>query len=166
MSDIESDLRSKVDGFVGELSALIRAHALSVVEELLGRGAGGAAAAPAPGEPVKRKRGRPRKHPLPAAPAVSAARAPAAPAPARRPGRPPAAAKRAPGEKRSPQELVRLTERALDFIKANPGCGVEQISKALSTPTKDLTLPLRKLILGNKINSKGLKRATRYYPRA
>lgn len=165
MSDIERELRSKVDGFVGELSALIRAHALGVVEEMLGRGAGSVAAPAAAGEPVKRKRGRPRKHPLPVAPApaVAAVRAPAAPA--RRPGRPPAAAKRASGEKRPPQELARLVERAYDYVKGNPGQGVEQISKALSTPTKDLTLPLRKLMLGSRITSKGIKRATRYYPR-
>jgi hypothetical protein len=168
MNDIESALRSRVSGFVSELSDLIRHHALVTAEAVLRHGpeamsAPAAAAAP----PVKRGRGRPRKVPLPATPApVAAAAAPAPAAPVRSRARAGAAAKRSPGEKRSPMELAQLTEQTFNYIRANPGQGVEQISKSLGTPTRDLTLPLRKLMVSKKISSKGVKRATRYYPRS
>ena len=52
-----------------------------------------------------------------------------------------------------------------NHIKSNPGQGVEQIAKALGTSTKELTLPIRKLLGDKKITSKGQKRATRYFPK-
>ncbi len=53
-----------------------------------------------------------------------------------------------------------MTEQVGNHIKSNPGQGVEQIAKALSTTTKELTLPIRKLLGDKKITSKGQKRAT------
>jgi hypothetical protein len=183
MSNIENELRSQVNGFVSELSNLIRQHALATAQQVLSHGAegapNGAGLVAQPAQPERRKRGRPRKVPLPVAavshvaPAAHAAPAAAAAAPARPRGRPrksagsvSSTAKRALGEKRSPIELAQLTEKTFEYIKANPGQGVEQISKSLGTPTKDLTLPLRKLLLSKKATSKGVKRATRYYPRS
>jgi hypothetical protein len=148
MSDIENELRSRVDGFVTELSALIRRQALEAVEEVLKKGEG---AAPA------RKVGRPAK--AAEAPAAKAKGAPKAAAKA------PAAAKRKAGEKRTPQQLAQITEQVYGYIKSNPGQGVEQIAKALQTSTKELTLPIRKLLTDKKVGSKGQKRATRYFPR-
>ena len=54
MSGVESDLRSHVDSFVDELSALIRRQALQVVGELLENGHGAPAVA-------SRRLGRPPK---------------------------------------------------------------------------------------------------------
>jgi hypothetical protein len=42
--------------------------------------------------------------------------------------------------KRDPKAIDALTERTASFIKANAGKRVEEIAKALSTPTKDLAL--------------------------
>jgi len=151
MSDVENELRSHVDAFVNELSDLIRRQALQAVEEVLKKGGATEHAAP-------RKPGRPPK----AAAGVEAA------APRGR-GRPPkaaaAATKRRAGEKRTPQELVQITDQVFNYIKSNPGQGVEQIAKSLATSTKELTLPIRKLLVDKKIGSKGQKRATRYFPR-
>ena len=71
----------------------------------------------------------------------------------------------APGEKRAPQLLQQITDALHVYIKSNAGQNVEQISKALATSSRDLTLPLRKLLAASKITSKGQKRATRYFPR-
>jgi DNA-binding NtrC family response regulator len=150
MSDIEHELRSRVDHFVNELSALIRRQALQAVEEVLKKGEGGAAHA--------RKAGRPAK----AAPEAEVKQAKARGGAKAKPA---AAAKRRAGEKRTPQQLAQITEQVFNYIKSNGGQGVEQIAKALGTSTKELTLPIRKLLADKKIGSKGQKRATRYFPR-
>ena len=72
---------------------------------------------------------------------------------------------RAPGEKRDPKELAKLVERVASYITKHPGLGIESIGKALETPTKDLTLPIKKLLGEKRIASKGKKRATRYTSR-
>ncbi len=154
MSDVENDLRSRVDTFVNELSALIRRQALEAVEEVLKKGET-SHAAPA------RRPGRPPK--AAAAPAAeekkSAARGVVKTA------KVVAAPKRRAGEKRTPAQLGQITEQVYNYIKGNGGQGVEQIAKALATSTKELTLPIRKLLAEKKIGSKGQKRATRYFPR-
>ena len=64
-----------------------------------------------------------------------------------------------------PEELVLLTEQLYACIKGNSGRGIEIIAKSLNTTTKELTLPVRKLVVDKKIIARGQKRATRYYPR-
>ena len=149
MSDVEKELRSCVDSFVDELTAIIRRQALEAVEAVI-RGDEVAAPARRPGRPAK----------------VVAAPAPAAPV-VRGRGRPAkaAAAARRPGEKRTPAQLIQLTDQVHEYIRANAGQGVEQMAKALALATKELTLPIRKLLGDKKITSKGQKRATRYFPR-
>ena len=142
MSNAENQIKNRVDAFVNDLSDLIRQSALEAVGEALKKG--GAVSAPA--APVARRPGRPAK-----AAGTSASAA--------------AAAKRRAGEKRSPVLLAQVTDQVGNHIKSNPGQGVEQIAKALSTTTKELTLPIRKLLGDKKITSKGQKRATRYFPK-
>lgn len=160
MNNAENNIKTRVDAFVNDLSDLIRQSALEAVAEALKKG-GEVSAAPA-----ARRPGRPAK----------AVEAPVAAKPAGKPGRPAkssssssassaAAAKRRAGEKRSPVLLAQVTDQVGNHIKANPGQGVEQIAKALGTSTKELTLPIRKLLGDKKITSKGQKRATRYFPK-
>ncbi|HEY0477254.1 MAG TPA: hypothetical protein VGD37_07000 [Kofleriaceae bacterium] len=68
------------------------------------------------------------------------------------------------GAKRSAADLEALSERFASFVKANPGLRIEQINKQLGTTTKDLALPIRKLISEGAINAKGQKRSTTYFP--
>jgi hypothetical protein len=150
MSDVENDLRFRVDGFVNELSALIRRQALQAVEEVLKKGESvGLAPARKPGRPPKVAAG------VEAEKVRAKGRAP----------KPVVAPKRKAGEKRTPQQLAQITDQVYNYIKSNGGQGVEQIAKALATSTKELTLPIRKLLAEKKIGSKGQKRATRYFPR-
>jgi hypothetical protein len=69
------------------------------------------------------------------------------------------------GEKRTPQELAQITAQVLRYITSNAGQSVEQMAGSLSLSTRELTLPIRKLLAEKKIGSKGQKRATRYFPR-
>ena len=103
----------------------------------------------------------PSRRPLPRAPAVATLRAPLARS------RPPrgTAKKRGGGAKRSPQEVEALTKSLLAAIKRNPGQRIEQIGKEIGTVTKDLALPVKKLIGEKLIATKGQRRATAYFPR-
>jgi hypothetical protein len=65
--------------------------------------------------------------------------------------------------KRTPEDLEALSEKFGSFVKANPGLRIEQINKQLGTTTKDLALPIRKLISDGTISTKGQKRSTTYF---
>jgi hypothetical protein len=68
------------------------------------------------------------------------------------------------GAKRSSADLEALSGRFASFVSANPGLRIEQINKQLGTTTKDLALPIRKLISEGRIKAKGQKRSTTYFP--
>jgi hypothetical protein len=67
------------------------------------------------------------------------------------------------GSKRSSAELDKLSGRLHDYVTKNPGLRIEQINKDLGTTTRDLALPIRKLIADGHIHAKGAKRATTYH---
>ena len=115
-----------------------------------------AAEAQAPATPAAKA---PAAEPAPAAKAASKA----APAPKAPVSKQAAAPKRVSGEKRPPAELAKLTEKLGEYIKAHPGLRIEPIGKALSTPTKELNLPIKKLLAAKTIRSVGQKRATEYF---
>jgi hypothetical protein len=70
----------------------------------------------------------------------------------------------ASGTKRPADEIESMKARLLDYINENPGQRVEQINKALGTKTKDVALPLKKMITNGTIRSTGARRATAYFP--
>jgi len=142
---------ARVREFVADLEKLIRAAALEAVQESLGVSAPAAKAAPARKAPVAKPA---------TAPKASAEKAPAAKAA-------PAAAtggKRKKGQKRSPAELAALQSKLDGFVNANAGKRIEEIGKALSIATSELTRPMKKLLEDGKLRAVGQRRATRYYP--
>ena len=68
------------------------------------------------------------------------------------------------GAKRTSNELEKLQDDFLSFVGKNPGMRIEQINKQLGTTTKDLALPIRKLIADGSLKAKGKKRSTMYFP--
>ena len=72
--------------------------------------------------------------------------------------------RRGKGEKRPAGEITALAKKVGAFIRANPGKRVEEINRELGTSTKDLALPLKKLIGEKVVKTKGAKRATTYWP--
>lgn len=68
------------------------------------------------------------------------------------------------GSKRTAADLEALSEKFASFVKSHPGLRIEQINKELGTTTKDLALPIRKLISEKVISTKGNKRSTTYFP--
>jgi hypothetical protein len=91
------------------------------------------------------------------APAGRGRRAAAAAAPSLR------AAGARKGQKRDPRLLEALTEKLGGYIAKNPGLRIEQIGEALGVATKDLALPVKKLIAAKRVSTKGQKRATTYF---
>jgi hypothetical protein len=51
------------------------------------------------------------------------------------------------------------------YIRDFPGRGVEVIGEKLHIPTKELALPIKKLIAEKRIRTTGNRRATKYFPR-
>jgi hypothetical protein len=72
-------------------------------------------------------------------------------------------AARGKGRKRDPAEIARLTDRLGGFVARNPGKRIEEIARELGTSTKELVLPVRKLIEGKRLTTKGERRATKYF---
>ncbi len=67
------------------------------------------------------------------------------------------------GEKRTSEELDSLAETFHVFVARNPGLRIEQINKQLKTTTKDLMLPIRKLVADGSLKTKGSRRSTAYF---
>ncbi|GEM_PF-409361 len=133
MTDINQQLRSRIEGFVSEIAELVRQATLESVYATLGavetRTRGGS-------------RGAPRGRSAASFPAVVAGRR---------------------GGKRSPDEIEAMSSEILNHISENPGQGVEQISSALGISSKELTLPIRKLVGQGDLRTEGQKRATKYF---
>jgi len=68
------------------------------------------------------------------------------------------------GAKRTADELEKLQSDFLSFVHKNPGLRIEQINKELGSSTKDLALPIRKLVADGSLKVKGKKRSTTYFP--
>jgi hypothetical protein len=68
------------------------------------------------------------------------------------------------GGKRTADEIDAQCEQITSFVTKNPGLGVEGIASGLGTSSKELTLPIRKLIASKELTRKGQKRATKYFP--
>jgi hypothetical protein len=166
MPNIQDEIRSKTEAFANDIAGLVRRAALEAVATALGRGPVSAPARAArPAAPVKAPAPAPKAARPKAAPPAKKPAAKAAPAPKAAPAKKAAAAPKRPlGAKRPPAEIAKLTGRLGDYIKANPGLGMEAIGKSLATPTSELTLPIKKLLAAKKIRFEGHKRATKYFP--
>ncbi len=137
-SNLNAEMRSRIDRFVAELSQLVKNSALESVRSALGE-----TGAPTKRGPAKRGPGRP--------PSTGVN------APATRP-----AAKR--GGKRTTEQVDQMAERLKTFVQSHPGLGLEAIGKGLNVSTHDLKLPVIKLLAARALSKKGEKRGTKYFP--
>jgi len=136
MTDLSDQISKLVDEFVSQVTNLARKAAMDTLSAALG------SAAPGPPAGGDRRRGRGR---------------PMGPGPA-------PAGRRPKGAKRPPGEITRLRDRVYEHITASPGQRIEQINRELGTSTRELSLPLKKLIAEGRVRTEGEKRATTYYP--
>jgi hypothetical protein len=102
-----------------------------------------------------------------AGPTVAMARSKASSKPAKAstaPAKGKATTGRAKGYRRRPEDMETMVAAVGSYIDATPGHGAEQIAAALNVSTKELALPIRKLLNAGQIRTEGQKRGTRYYP--
>jgi uncharacterized Zn finger protein len=66
-------------------------------------------------------------------------------------------------QRRGASDFVETSALVLAFIESHPGVNVELIGQSLGLSTRQLSLPIRKLIAMGSIVSTGLKRATKYF---
>jgi uncharacterized Zn finger protein len=110
-----------------------------------------------------------RQLPVRSAAQVTAPQAkPNAARPSREPKKSPHAATRArkrglAAKRRSASDVAEATALVLAFLRSHPGMGVEVIGESLGLSTKQLRLPLKKLIALGSVGSAGVKRATKYF---
>jgi hypothetical protein len=177
MSTVEDQVRARIEAFMTEISALVRVAAMEAVALALASGEPlplpASARRPPTAAPalVPRPRARPASAPAATRDTLRAVvrelraipEAVAAPAAARETRTAPPVLKK--GEKRPPAFLAETVRRLYDHIRANPGQGIEQIGREMHVLTKDLSLPIKKLLADGRITAVGLKRATKYFPR-
>ena len=149
MNDLQHQISDRVNAFINEVTQLARKVAMETLASALGGS-----------EPAaKSSVAAPRKAVPAAAPAAVAA-VPAAtrdaPAAGRRRGR--------KGQKRDPREIAKVQSDLAAYIAAHAGQRIEQIKAVFGVETKDLVLPIKKLVEAGTIRSEGTRRATKYFP--
>ena len=148
MQTPETQIRELLDEFTSNLMKIVRGAALDSLATALGA--------------VERSGGGQRA----AAPRLNGGAA--------KVGRPAAAAKTATatksrrgrtGRKRDPKLLAALTKRVGEYIGSHSGQGVRQIGPALGVSTRELELPIKKLLSSKQIRKTGTRSETRYFAR-
>jgi hypothetical protein len=76
----------------------------------------------------------------------------------------PTRAHRAPGAKRSQEEIDQLATRVLAVVEVHPGLRVEEINKTLGASPGDVALPIVKLLAQRLLKTEGQRRGTKYFP--
>ncbi|MBK7580407.1 MAG: hypothetical protein IPI67_09405 [Myxococcales bacterium] len=71
--------------------------------------------------------------------------------------------RRGRGAKRSASELETLSAAIARRVAEHPGEGAREIAAALELTSKDLVLPMKKLVETGVLTTKGQKRATKYF---
>jgi len=67
------------------------------------------------------------------------------------------------GGKRTARELEQQGTALVTMIRQTPGIRADQLAKAMGVMTRDLALPIKKLLADKAITKKGQKRATAYF---
>jgi hypothetical protein len=145
-SALDKDIRARVEGFLEELSQLVKQSTLHSVMAALGHSQAG---------PARRAPGRPRKMVGHAPVATAATRA----------GLLAKAGAKGKRGRRPSADIEKAGSTILALIRSKPGLRLEEIGKQLRVPTKGLKLPIAKLLKAKAVSTKGQKRGTRYFPK-
>jgi hypothetical protein len=66
--------------------------------------------------------------------------------------------------KRTPEDISKIADKIEAYVRDNPGTRIDAVAKAIKKNTKELQLPVRKLIEEKRVRTEGQKRATEYHP--
>lgn len=143
MTDINQAIQNRVNVFVAELTELIQQAIRENIQNAVTQAFSGTSVTVT-------------THSAPAPRASSSSSASSTP----RRGRPPGSSG---GSKRTAAQLAEMAEALLDFVESKPGVSIEEIGRGIDIPTRELMLPVRKLLDAGALKKKGQKRATRYF---
>jgi hypothetical protein len=129
---LDTEIRSRIETFLEEISTLFKKAALDSVRAALGDDVA----------PARRGPGRPAKSATGARPV----------------GRP-----KGRGGKRSSEQVDEMATQVLAHVKSNPGDSLEAISRGIGVATKELKLPVIKLLSTRQLKKTGQKRGTKYF---
>ena len=147
-TSLDTEIRSRIDSFLEELSALVKQSAVEAVREALGQGGGNGAATPA-----RRGPGRPRGSGSQGGSGSGAGN-----------GRKKAGRRASGGGgKRSAEFLDKVGEAVLAYVRSNPGSGAEAIGRELGLSAKEMALPIKKLLSEGQLRTEGQRRGTKYF---
>lgn len=132
-STLDREIRARIEGFVSTLSALVKAAAVESVQQALSGGS-------SPARQPARARGTTR----------AAVKRTAGARPAKR-------------GKRSSEEVDSTAAVVLAYVRVHPGERLEEIGRGLKVGTKELKLPVAKLLSAKKLRTTGQKRGTKYF---
>jgi hypothetical protein len=140
MSNVQDAIQAAAGRFASEVVALLRGATLQDILSLTGKAA--PVSAPSGSLLVETRRGR-GGHGAGEKPKARRARS--------------------AGRKRSREEVQKLAERVVEYLRTvKDEVGVSGIAEALKVNTADLGLPLSKLRAESKIKTRGQKRSTVY----
>jgi hypothetical protein len=138
MSDLDERIDSCIRRFTDDVGRLARLAAIEAVARTLS----GKAAPPSA-----------KSAPAPARATAAVAKPAAGPT-----------GERKLGQKRPPAEIEATGAKLEALIRQKPGQRIETIGAALGIPTRQLALPVKKLLAAGKLKKRGQKRSTQYFP--
>jgi len=68
--------------------------------------------------------------------------------------------------RRDTAAMAAIADKVAAYISAHPGQGAEEIAPGMGVRTKELALPIKKLLAGRRIRREGRRRATKYFAQA
>lgn len=80
-------------------------------------------------------------------------------------GRKPGRVAREAGGRRSAEGVEQVGQQIVVFLKSNPDSRAEQIAAGVGSSTKELALPIKKLLASKHVAKKGQRRGTTYRAR-
>jgi hypothetical protein len=72
---------------------------------------------------------------------------------------------RTAGGRRSAEGVEQVGQQIVSFLKKNPDVRAEQIAAGIGSSTKELALPIKKLLADKQVAKKGQRRGTTYRAR-
>ncbi|HJL14127.1 MAG TPA: hypothetical protein RMH99_00655 [Sandaracinaceae bacterium LLY-WYZ-13_1] len=142
MGSARDELEARVERFVDDIEALVRRATVEVVQEAF---TAGGEPGKTSGEPeVPRRRPKPRR----------------GSSSARRKSR----ARYAPRTAKTAGEKARLEKAMVDFIAANPGAKMQDLSAAIGRRSEVLQPLMRRLLASGAVRKTGERNRTQYFP--
>ena len=161
--DLDAEIRERIDTFLEDISLLVKEAALEAVRDALGEQAGTTPRRAAKRATKRRTKKRTTKKRT-TKKRTTKKRTTKKRTTKKRVGKK-RGARRGPGRPRrqSDAQIERISARIMKHVGNHPGSRLEELSKSLRIPSKDLKRPVADLLEGKKLRKTGARRGTKYF---